>query len=371
MYFDYSKGLRETFYREGAYLPGQPSATTKKFVESANSYYDNGSIQFGQVLKRVIDAEKNLPYVMSIEEDDSAVDFYGIAVRDAISQSIIEKSKLEPQIISGYGDGHNISVMLEGFISVPVQSGVVVDGNPVWVRTMTSLVNPYLPIGGIEAEAAVGNQLFKGAYFRGYSTYPTQGLLSEPTSTSSTMRTAVIELRNVEYGIVPTISTAPTVSDIEYGQAASEATITGGVAKDGDVTVVGKFILNNPNKYYNVGTYDVTCSFIPNDIDTYETVSNVEVSITVDKVSPVITGTPIASGEIESGAELSTIGLLGGTAINPNNNVEIDGAFDWTLPETVVTESGEQDVTFSPIDSDNYYDKNDIEVDVTVASENI
>lgn len=276
MLYNYNAGIKELFNNKG-YLPGQSTNVSDfKVVEAMNT---NSAIEFGQVVKR--EPNSNKPLAVNIEEDDAYNVFYGIAKRDIVSQAQVDYSG-EANIISSYGKGQPVSVVREGMIAVPVQKGKPVVGGQVWVRVKPSLDNSNLPIGGIEAEADVGNVAWKGVFFGGEAGYAVDAK-NYTTDTLPTAVTAKIVLTIQEYGILPHITQAPTATTAVYGTKFSEIVLTGGSAENDGTEVSGKFVMNNASQVPEVGTHTYTATFIPDDLTKYEKVTNVEVVVTIEE----------------------------------------------------------------------------------------
>ncbi len=89
----------------------------------------------------------------------------------------------------------------------------------------------------------------------------------------------------------------------------------------------------------------------------------VSLPITVQKITPQITAP--ATSDVTYGSPLSASTLLGGEAVNASGKA-VAGTFAWAHPDTVVTTSGEYEVTFTPDDTAGYNTVSDIMVVVTV-----
>lgn len=145
----------------------------------------------------------------------------------------------------------------------------------------------------------------------------------------------------------PSITTAPTASDIMYGQALSNSMLLGGSA-----SVEGTFSWTTGTTEPSVSDSNLTAysvTFTPTDITNYGPATTT-VTIIVKKATPTITTLPTASA-ITYGESLSDSSLTGGSA-------SVAGTFSWTAGTTKpsVMDSGttEYSVTFTPTDSDNY-----------------
>lgn len=365
MLFNYPNGLKEEFNRDGSYMPGTITKTGWQLCESINSLATNPPIEFGTVLKRTT-TNNGLPYVTTIAEDDSFEVFYGIAVKDDVSQNTVNVSEFQNQIIHQYTAGYPISVMKSGYITVPIQAGTPIAGNPVWVRVAPSTDNPSLHIGGIEAEASVGNVAWKNVEFISGPYYPLNGT-EQTTSNGATSMCATIFVRDNEnnYGLLPLIEEAPTATTIKYGQSLSAVVLSGGSASYNETPVEGTFVMNNPQNVLPVGAYTLTCTFIPDSLE-YERITNVEVDVTVSQATPEISEVPVVSGDLYYGDRLATLNLIGGVAVNPYTDEVVAGTFSWNEENTMPQASGNQIVVFTPTDSTNYASVNNINVMVTV-----
>lgn len=356
MLFNYASGIPENFIRKGGYIPGTIAKTGWKEVESFNSNSVLDPIEFGSVVKRVVN--NGTQFVETIEEDDTNQKFFGIAVNDATAQSIIDLNYGNPNVIKQYFSGSAISVMVEGYVCVPVQQGTPKAGSPVYVRVMPSLTNPSLPLGGIEALADVGNVEWKNVIFESDGFFPFKGKTTTPTETEATSQCAIIRVEVSKFGIVPTITSAPNNVTITYGTLPRTIELTGGSAEVNGEEITGKFVMNNPTYLYNAGVHETTCSFIPDD-PAYEKVTNIEITLTVNKATPTVITMPTPSGNLYYGDGLFELALVGGVANTP-------GTFEWDEENTRPQEDGEQAVIFYPLDTDNYNDLNNLAVNVTV-----
>lgn len=359
MLFNYNSGIKETFNRKGAYLPGQITKSGWKMVDAINSRNSDDAIEFGTVLKRLIDNDTKIPYVTNIVEDDAYTTFYGIAVRDVISQHTTNLASPNANFIKSYYKGETISVIREGYVCVPVQNGTPIPGDQVYVRVKPSLDNPNLPIGGIEAIAALGTVAWKGVTFESGAYFPVKGTNTQPNQTTETSQCATIFINKDAYFYVPSITSAPTANQIVYGTKMNEVVLNGGSAEFEGEEVPGKFVMNNPMFTPPAGTNTFTASFIPNDLEAYEEVSDIEVVLTVSKANPVILKAPTAANNLYYGTQLFNVALVGGEANTP-------GVFSWEEENTVPDDSGNQKVVFYPYDTDDFNDLNNIDVYVTV-----
>lgn len=359
MLFNYNSGIKETFNRKGSYLPGQITKNGWKMIDAINSRTNDNAIEFGTVLKRLIDNNTKIPYVTSIEEDDVYTVFYGIAIRDVVGQSSANLTSPEANFIKTYHKGQQISVMREGYVCVPVQNGTPIPGDQVYVRVAPSLENPNLPIGGIEAIAALGTVAWKGVTFESGAYFPVKDTNTQPTQLKETSQCATIFINKDAYSYVPTITSAPTANDITYGTKMKNVVLNGGSAEFEGEEVPGKFVMNNPEFVAPAGTNTFTASFIPNDLEAYEEVSNIEVVLTVGKATPTLIKAPTAGNKLYYGSQLFNVSLVNGEA-------NTEGIFSWEEENTVPDESGNQKVVFYPTDTDDFNDLNNIDVYVEV-----
>lgn len=190
MLFNYTSGLKDTFDRVGSYVPGQITKSGWKLAPSINT---TTAIEFGQAVKRAVDAA-GLPYATAIEAADTAADLYGIAVRDVVSQSQVTFGSFTNSYIAGYTAGQPATILRKGWIAVPVQNGTPVVGGTVYMRVTASGSNAYLPIGGFETAADDGKCVAINATFESGALFPMNGVTTAPTSTVPTSQVAVIYL---------------------------------------------------------------------------------------------------------------------------------------------------------------------------------
>jgi len=145
----------------------------------------------------------------------------------------------------------------------------------------------------------------------------------------------------------PTITTAPSVSAITYGETLSDSILTGGSAN-----AAGTFSWTTDTISPSVSDSGVTAysiTFTPTDSANYNT-TTMTVTVTVNKETTTISTAPSASA-ITYRDTLSDSTLTGGSA-------SIAGTFSWTTgtTEPSVSNSGVTgySVTFTPTDSANY-----------------
>ena len=150
----------------------------------------------------------------------------------------------------------------------------------------------------------------------------------------------------------PVIIVPPTASPLNYGQALSASTLSNGVA-----SVAGTFAFLTPTLIPNSGQETQVVVFTPTDTNTYNTVE-IEVPVTVAKVTPTITTQPTAASA-PFGTALSDVVLSGGVASVP-------GVFSFANPSLVPNfGTSTQSVVFTPSDSTNYNLVSGINVQVT------
>ncbi|MCX6873694.1 MAG: immunoglobulin domain-containing protein, partial [Verrucomicrobia bacterium] len=150
----------------------------------------------------------------------------------------------------------------------------------------------------------------------------------------------------------PVITQAPVAAAITYGQPLADATLSGGAA-----AVPGTFAFTSPTTVPNAGTANQAVMFTPTDTANYTPVS-IQVSVTVNRATPVITKAPVAAA-ITYGQPLSAAILSSGTASVP-------GTFAFASPTTVPTAGTvNQAVVFTPTDTANYQTVS-VQVSVTV-----
>jgi O-glycosyl hydrolase len=142
-------------------------------------------------------------------------------------------------------------------------------------------------------------------------------------------------------GETPVVSNWPTASPITYGQAVSNATLTGGSA-----SVTGDFSYDLPGFVPNAGTYAAAVTFTPDDITNYNTVAGV-VTVAVFRATPTVVTWPTASS-IEEGQALSESILSGGSA-------SVVGSFAFASPADMPSAgTNTHDVVFTATDAGNH-----------------
>ena len=114
----------------------------------------------------------------------------------------------------------------------------------------------------------------------------------------------------------PTITTLPTASAINYGQALSASTLSGGVASVNGTTVAGTFAFTTPTTTPNAGTYTADVTFTPNDSTNYNAITGT-VSLTVN-ANTLITNIVLAGANGSTNIALNET-LQMNAAISPSN----------------------------------------------------
>jgi hypothetical protein len=137
------------------------------------------------------------------------------------------------------------------------------------------------------------------------------------------------------------MTTAPTATEITYGQTLASSTLSGGVG-----SVPGTFAFTAPATVPPAGTATHSVTFTPGDTDNYLTATT-SVNVTVIKALTTIITAPTAT-DLTYGQALANSTLSGGTA-------SVAGAFAFTAPATVPPAgTATHSVTFTPGDTDNY-----------------
>ncbi|MFN7676616.1 beta strand repeat-containing protein, partial [Flavobacterium sp.] len=169
--------------------------------------------------------------------------------------------------------------------------------------------------------------------------YNSQVITLTSGANSATVTTAASG--NIVSKATPTISVAPTASNITYLQTLASSILTGGTA-----SVAGTFMFTLPGTAPNAGTASQGVTFTPTDTDNYNTATTTT-SVTVDKATTTISVAPTASN-ITYLQTLASSVLTGGTA-------SVAGTFAFTTPSTVPNVgTANQGITFTPTDFNNY-----------------
>ena len=186
--------------------------------------------------------------------------------------------------------------------------------------------------------------------FTSSSTAPSAGTANQSvtfTPTDNTVYDTVVF--NVSVAVAkatPTISVNPSAASITYGAALSTATLSGGTA-----SVAGAFAYASPSSTPGAGTANQSVTFTPTDTSNYNTVTSIQVSVTVNKATPTLVA-PTATGLV-TGQTLASSTLSGGSATSAGATVA--GTFAWTTSSTVPTiGTANQSVTFTPTERTNF-----------------
>ncbi|MCX6873272.1 MAG: hypothetical protein NTW21_05610, partial [Verrucomicrobia bacterium] len=167
-----------------------------------------------------------------------------------------------------------------------------------------------------------------------------QAVMFTPTDTVN-YTPASVQVSVTVNPATPVITETPVAAAITYGQFLADATLSGGAA-----AVPGMFAFASPTTVPNAGTANQAVMFTPTDTANYAP-ATVQVSVTVNRATPVITKAPVAA-TIIYGQPLSAATLSGGTASVP-------GRFAFASPTTVPKAgTAYQTVVFTPTDTVNY-----------------
>ena len=148
--------------------------------------------------------------------------------------------------------------------------------------------------------------------------------------------------------------TAPTATDISFGQTLADALLIGGEA-----TFEGEFVWADPTiAPESIGEHEYDVNFVPAAPENYNGFT-ITVKVMVNKQAPAITVLPTAT-EITYGQTLADSQLNGGEA-------ETTGTFAWAEPTNVPNAgTSEYPVIFTPDNTENF-GKATVMVSVTVA----
>lgn len=154
--------------------------------------------------------------------------------------------------------------------------------------------------------------------------------------------------------------TATFINEAMYfGQKVEDAvTLSGGKVEYNGQSVEGHFEFIDPTFMPTAfGTQRADVKFVPDDITLYtgfEAKRCRYVTYTVSKTTPVFVdeiNDPLVATKVEAGATLSTSTISGGKMVNPYNPDEpkiLARSWEWSSPNTVVTESGYYEAKFIP-----------------------
>lgn len=191
--FNYSR-MKDTVNKSGM-LPGQKSRVTPVDVIRSKASSVTADIYDGMLVKLVVDANG----VERVEPITSSTDkVFGVVVQD-LRGSREAVTFGTPQYITKYIPGSTVSVMLKGYIYVPVHTaGAIIAGDKVYMLTTTS---GKAPVGAIVTEAGstvtVDGQETEiaeeiNAVFTGNYGYPLSSTQDGSTSSALTAKTAEI-----------------------------------------------------------------------------------------------------------------------------------------------------------------------------------
>lgn len=154
--------------------------------------------------------------------------------------------------------------------------------------------------------------------------------------------------------------TATFINEAMYfGQKVEDAvTLSGGKVEYNGQSVAGHFEFIDPTFMPTAfGTQRADIKFISDDITLYtgfEAKRCRYVTYAVSKTTPVFVdeiNDPLVATKVEAGATLSTSTISGGKMVNPYNPDEpkiLARSWEWSSPNTVVTESGYYEAKFIP-----------------------
>jgi autotransporter-associated beta strand protein len=214
-----------------------------------------------------------------------------------------------------------------------------------------------LTFGGTLAVANLGSALHLGDSFQLFS----EGGTGNFTNITGSPGAGLAYSFNPASGVLsvvsgpatPTLQTAPTASAITYGQTLGASILSGGsVTNASGATVAGSFAFTNPSTNPATGTSSQSVTFTPTDTVDY-TSFNFNVSVTVNKATPILQTAPTAS-TITNGQALSA-SILSGGAVTNALGANVTGSFAFTTPSaTPGVGTASQSVTFTPSDTTDY-----------------
>lgn len=163
---------------------------------------------------------------------------------------------------------------------------------------------------------------------------------------------AECDVCGAEYGKANPTYTVPTGLTATYGDTLADVELPSGFAWADSTLSIG-----------SAGTNVFKAVYTPDDTENYNTVTDIEVSVTVAKADITVVTAPTASS-ITRGSSLSASTLTGGKVTDADGN-EISGTFAWADGTTVMSTTGTftKKVIFTPSDSTNY---NTVECEVSV-----
>jgi hypothetical protein len=106
----------------------------------------------------------------------------------------------------------------------------------------------------------------------------------------------------------PIISTSPTASAINYGQALSASTLSGGAATNAaGQSVSGSFAFTSPSTIPNAGTANQAITFTPASTANFNTPSAINVSVTVNPLAVQLSGSRLYDGTTTANSSILSI----------------------------------------------------------------
>ncbi len=150
-----------------------------------------------------------------------------------------------------------------------------------------------------------------------------------------------------------TLSRKPFAEAAYAGDTLSQVEIKGGSILDSNGNeIAGSYSWETPDETIEKGRARYEVIFTPED-SSFQTVENISLLVHVFR-NPLTLTVPSATG-VATGKKLSGAVLKGGSAKDGAGNT-VEGSYQWTNPELVVTQKGYQgfSVTFMPTDTDLY-----------------
>lgn len=195
--FNYTKGYDVIkFDTIGACLPGYASTLAPIFASFAGIVADD-YVENGQLVKvvRNTTGKMNALTIKGIVANDAATAVAGVVMSDLKGQHFINDSGV--QYVYQTAKGQTATVLRNGYIWVPVQNATptIAKDCVVYMRNKASTTNTALPIGGIESDAASGeNVALTNFKFTGLVGFPCTGQNNGTTTTGLTGRTAQVKV---------------------------------------------------------------------------------------------------------------------------------------------------------------------------------
>jgi hypothetical protein len=194
----------------------------------------------------------------------------------------------------------------------------------------------FVPVNGTVAlQGGHTAQFTPAPGFFGLGSFNFSVVASDGTTMTNTVTVCVTPTNAPQSQTTPVLETAPTAPAITYGQALSNSVLSGGAFTNAAGTAVpGTFAFTTPSATPGAGAASQLVTFTPNDTNDYNTPATFSVSVTVNPLAVILTGTRAYDGTTNA-----AFGILSVSNAVAGDNVTVASGSGGLAVATVGTNS--------------------------------